>query len=62
MDSKTLHFMQINCNFHKDVTLLKVLQPRNVRIIHSDENVIILNRFFFPFNTIHQKNYPFPIF
>lgn len=39
--------MQINCNFQKDVTLLQVLQTRNVRIFHSDENVIILHSYFF---------------
>lgn len=38
--------MQINSNFKKDMTSLAILQRRNVRIFHSDENVTICKDFF----------------
>lgn len=37
--------MQINCNFQKDMTSLAILQRRNVRIFHSDENDTICTDF-----------------
>lgn len=49
--------MQINCNFQKDVTSLAILQSRNVRIFHSDENVTICTDFLF--NIIDKKNTTF---